>query len=249
MEKIKYHQNGTDNEYGADGHLTDNWNPDKDYGNEYVNIHFRIEAKHYDYLSYNFSKSERIEFYNEVKNALYPLGWKEEDGEDEWGCGDIIKGKQHLYLHPQDFSGEILKNEVKIIAEALKEHNSFYLRWVDLYKTVYDMSDDEYNQYLETRKNEIKKDLFENFTTPRTNKYYYTYDVSMKLFSKYGLKRIGVNDGLNYSNGQTVQFIKIIIEGMIKEGLLVGIIDEDKYANMFRSFNKTEKSKLKVKIA
>lgn len=29
---IKYHQNGTANEYGADHQLTNNWNTEKDYG-------------------------------------------------------------------------------------------------------------------------------------------------------------------------------------------------------------------------
>ena len=32
---IKYHEYGKGNEYGADHTLTDNWNPDKDYKNEY----------------------------------------------------------------------------------------------------------------------------------------------------------------------------------------------------------------------
>ena len=38
---IKYHQYGLGNEYGADHMLTDNWNPDMDYGNEYVNGKYR----------------------------------------------------------------------------------------------------------------------------------------------------------------------------------------------------------------
>lgn len=245
MNKIKYHQNGIGNEYGVDGKLTDNWNPNNDYGNEYANVHFRIKPQNYSYPSFSFSETERKEFYNEVKNALQPLGWQMKKGENEWGCGYIIKDKQCLYLHPQDFSGEVLKNEIKIIAEALKNHNSFYLRWVDLYETIYNMSDDKYNQYLETRKDEIKKDLFENFTTTRTNKYYYVYDVSVKLFSKYGLNRIGINDRLNYGNSQTVQFIKKIIEDMIEEGLLMGIIDDKTQTYLFRSLNKTEKKKIK----
>ena len=49
MKNIKYHQNGVGYEYGADHTLTDNWNPDVDYGNEYVNVYFRIDTPSYDY--------------------------------------------------------------------------------------------------------------------------------------------------------------------------------------------------------
>lgn len=42
MANIKYHQNGVGREYGADHTLTNNWNPDADYGNEYVSVYFRI---------------------------------------------------------------------------------------------------------------------------------------------------------------------------------------------------------------
>lgn len=58
MKNIKYHQNGVGYEYGADHTLTDNWNPDADYGNEYV-----ISDEEYEkYLS------DRDE---EIKKALF----------------------------------------------------------------------------------------------------------------------------------------------------------------------------------
>lgn len=41
---ILYHQYGTGNDYGADHHLTNNWDPDFDYGNEYVNVYFNIDT-------------------------------------------------------------------------------------------------------------------------------------------------------------------------------------------------------------
>ena len=246
MNSITYHQNGIGNEYGADGKLTNNWNPDKDYKNEYAKVYFRIDAKGYGYPSFNFEESERKAFYIEVKNALQLLGWEEEDGENEWGCGDIIKGKQHLYLHPQNFSGEVFKNEIKAIAEALKEHKTFSLRWVDLFKTVYDISDSEYEEYLNSKNKEIRKELFDNYGTTRTNKYYHTYDICTKLFSTFGLNRIGINDGKNYANGQTMKYIENIIKDMVSNGLLVGVIDNNR--SLFRSLNKSEQKKLKLNI-
>ena len=41
---IKYHQHGLGSEYGEDHSLTNNWDPTKDYGNEYSNVYFRMET-------------------------------------------------------------------------------------------------------------------------------------------------------------------------------------------------------------
>ena len=91
-------------------------------------------------------------------------------------CATWTKGKSHLYLHPQDFSGEVLKNEIKAVAEAIEKRNSFYLRWVELYDTVYDISDDEYENYLKTKDDEIRKALFYKCATTRTSKYFNAFD-------------------------------------------------------------------------
>jgi hypothetical protein len=247
MEVIKYHQNGLGNEYGADHTLTNNWNPDSDYGNEYTNIYFRIDASCYGYPSFSFEEEEEKAFYTEVRKSLQPLGWQSEDGTEDWHCGYIKKGKQHLYLHPQNFSGEVLKNEVKQIAEALQKHDTFYLRWIDLYDTVYDISDSEYEEYLNSKISEIRKALFDNFATTRTNKFYYVFDVCRSLADKFRLRRIGLNDGRNSGSGQTIEFIGKVIDKMIQEGLLIG--SRNKEGKLVRSLNKTEQKKLKLNIA
>lgn len=153
---IKYQQNGIGNEYGADHQLTNNWNPDKDYGNEYVNVYFRMETKGYEYPSFSFTEEDRKDFDLELEAVFTSLGWKCEEGAYGGSCATWYKEKQHLYLHPQNFSGEVLKNEVKQIAEALEKHNTFYLRWVDLYETVYDMTDQEYEEILSAKDEDIK---------------------------------------------------------------------------------------------
>lgn len=53
MENLKYHQNGIGREYGEDHTLTNNWNPDADYGNEYVNVYFRIDTPSYRGCSFS----------------------------------------------------------------------------------------------------------------------------------------------------------------------------------------------------
>lgn len=244
---IKYHQNGMGNEYGADHQLTNNWNPDEDYGNEYVNAYFRMETKGYGYPSFSFTEKDRKAFDLEVTEVFTSLGWKCEEKAYGGSCATWYKGKQHLYLHPQDFSGEVLKNEVKHIAEALEKRNTFYLRWVDLYETVYDMTDQEYEEILSAKDEEIKKSLLENSKTTRTSKYYYAFDVARSLANKFRLSRLGDNDGRNYGTGQTIKHILGVVQCLIDEGYLVSAVKNG--ILLIRTINKTEQKKRKLFVA
>ena len=141
---IKYHQNGIGNEYGADGKLTDNWNPSADYGNEYVKVYIRINVSSYDCAAGFFnSETDRENFYTEASKLIKSFGILED-------CGYSVehsKEKQaYLYVHPQNISGVIRKNDVKKVAEAFDNMENVSVRWVDLYATVYVMTDAEYNE-------------------------------------------------------------------------------------------------------
>ena len=242
MNNIKYHQNGTGNEYGADGTLTNNWNPDYDYGNEYVHVYFRIDTPTYHYIS-GFDTNENNErWHAEASNLIKSFGILED-------CGYTVehsKDKQsYLYAHPQDISGVVLKNDVKKIAEAISKMKLSSIRWVDLYETVYVISDEEYNEYLDGKQKEIRKALFEKASTTRTTKYYCAFDIARDIAGMVRLHRLGLNDGKGYGNGQTLDYIFKMIDKMIEEGYLKCFIDSDmKY---IRSLNKTEQKKMKTK--
>lgn len=238
---IKYHQNGTGNEYGADHQLTNNWDTDKNYGNEYVNVYFRMETKGYGYPSFSFTEEDRKAFDSEIIEVFTSLGWKCEEKACGGSCATWYKGKQHLYLHPQDFSGEVLKNEVKHIAEALEKRNTFYLRWVDLYETVYDMTDEEYEIALSQKDEEIKNAILEKCKTTRISKFYYTSDVVRKFCDRYGLKQIGKE---KYSGIAIIYMTKIVCE-LIIEGYLVSTKDNE----LIRTINKTEQKQRKLFVA
>lgn len=238
---IKYHQNGIGNEYGADHQLTNNWNPDKDYGNEYVNVHFRIETKGYGYPSFSFTEEDESAFDMELVEVFTSLGWKCEKESYNGRCATWYKGKQHLYLHPQDFSGEVLKNEVKQIAEALEKRNTFYLRWVDLYETVYDMTDQEYEITLSQRDEEIKKAILENCKTTRTSKFYYTSDVVREFCNRYAIKQTGKEK----CSEITMTHITKVVWKLIIMGYLVSAEDN----TLIRTINKAEQKKRKLFVA
>ena len=241
---IKYHQNGIGNEYGADHQLTNNWNPHTDYGNEYVKVHFRMETEGYNHPSFCFSEEDRKTFDLELVEVFTSLGWKCEKEAYSGSCATWHKGKQNLYLHPQDFSGEVLKNEVKQIAEVLEKQNTFYLRWVDLYETVYDMTDQEYEKILSARNEDIKESVLKSSKTTRSSKYYYAFDVARGLANKFRISRIDDNDGKNYGTGQTINHILECIQSLIKEGYLVSAMKNDTL--LIRTINKTEQKQRKL---
>ena len=238
---IKYHQYGIGNEYGTDHQLTNNWDPDLDYENEYVNVYFRMETKGYDYPSFCFTEEDRKAFDSELSEVFTSLGWKCEENAHNGSCATWTKGKQHLYLHPQNFSGEVLKNEIKQIAEPLERRNTFYLRWVDLYETVYDMTGEEYESALSQKDEEIKKAILQNCKTTRTSEFYYACDVIRGFSDRFGIKQIGKEK----CSGIVILHIRKIIETLIAEGYLVAARDNE----LIRTINKTEQKQRKLFVA
>lgn len=192
---IKYHQYGCGNDYGDDHYLTDNWNPDYDYGSQYVEVYFNINTP--------------------------------------------------SYMHAKDssaFGFASVKNDVRKVAEAIECMSLSSIRWVDLYDTVYVLSDEAYEKYLMFKDEALKKDLFDVCQTPRITRFYDAIEISRALAMKYRLKRLGINDGRNYGSGQTIDHIMRLMQKMSEDGLLVmtSPSGEETYV---RSLNKTELKK------
>ena len=241
---IKYHDNTNGVQYGEDHMLTDNWNPDMDYGNEYVRVYFRIDTPSYHYERGFSSTEDRDNWNTEASKIISSFGIMEDSGYK------VDNGKEkcaYLYAHPQQISGVILKNDVKRIAEAISNMKLSSIRWVDLHETVYVISDNEYQEYLDGRKDEIRKALFEKSATTRANKYCAAFDVARNIAGMVRLNRLGLNDGKNYGSGQTIEYILSVADEMIAEGYLK-YFEEDGF-KYIRSLNKTEQKKSKLQFA
>lgn len=242
MEKIKYHQNGIGWDYDADGKLTDNWDPSLDYGNEYVKVYFRLGTPSYSSLSFfGFETQEaKAAWHDEASAVLKSLGIRED-------CGYDVERSQekeaYLYPHPQNISGVVRKNDVQKIAEAISTMKLSALLWVDLYETVYVMSDSEYTAYLETRKAEIHQKLFAESQTNRVNTYVNSFDAASYIASCIMLHRLGDD---NRTKAITVNYILSEADKMADSGYLKTITnDTGKY---IRSLNKTEQRKAKLNM-
>ena len=238
---IKYHEYGIEYDYGEDHTLTNNWNPNMDYGNEYVHVYFNIDTPLYDYSCGFNSIKDREKWNTEISNLIRSFGIMEGSGYDY-----EKKKCAYLYAHPQQISGIILKNNVKKVAEAIDKMELSFIRWVDIRETVYVISDSDYEKYLDGKKEEIRKKLFKNSTTTRTTKYCYAFDVARHIAGTVRLNRLGLNDGKNYGSGQTIEYILKVADEMIKEGYLKFF--EQNGQKYIRSLNKTEQKKSKLKI-
>jgi len=95
MKNIKYHLNGAGNEYGEDHTLTNNWNPNINYGNEYVNVYFRIDAAYYQYQFTGYTEEDQREFDKEVAEIFQRLGWTVKERDSFGSCMTAHNGKQH----------------------------------------------------------------------------------------------------------------------------------------------------------
>ena len=225
--------------------ISDNWNPDADYGNEYVDVHFRIDTPTFDGFSGFFKSNEdRDNWDNEADNLIKSLGILQDSG---FTVENSKEKQAYLYAHPQDISGVIRKNDVKRVAEAIDSMELSSIRWVDLFETVYVISDEEYEEYLNGKREAIRKELFTVAATARTTKYYRAFDIARSLAEKFRLNRLGLNDGKNYGRGQTIDYILNVANEMIEEGYLKFFErDGEKY---IRSLNKTEQKQMKIKFA
>ena len=144
MTDILYHDCTVQPEYGEDGLLLNNWNPDGPFSDrEYIKVCFRIETPAYNKngeLNAHWFEStqDRAKFYDGIANAFESIGW------DVLSPIWAVCGKSELYTHPQEISGIVKKWEVAYIAEKLaKQEELFKISRVDLYETVYDMEEKE----------------------------------------------------------------------------------------------------------
>lgn len=244
--EIKYHDNKNGRQYGEDRTLTNNWNPNLDYGNEYVRVFFRIDTKGYGYPDFSFNEEDRNAFFHDIASAFFCLGWIPKSPQP-YGCPTWTNGLAHLYMHPQEISGEVLKNDVRIIAENLAAGTkSFTLRWVDLYETSYILTDEEYEARLTAKDPEIRADILNAAKTNRRNHFKYTTEICQTLANRYRISRVGEDDGRHNGHGKTHTHILGLIRNLIDEGYLIEHKEPDNYSTYIRTINKTEQKQKKL---
>ena len=244
---IKYHDNMNPPATDPDGHLSNNWDCNADYGSEYVNVYYRVNTPAYN-RGTNWPETDSERFDAETTAIFGKLDWFVAEARRSGSSATVQKDKSSLYLHPQEFSGVVLKNEVRIIAEALANAETFSLQWVDLYETVYDMSDEAYTAYLDSQEERIRAEVLKTAITTRRTKFIRDYDAACHVATIVRLRRVGEDDGRYGGAGKTANHIIGVIEKLIGEGWLVTATSKNG-SRMIRTINKTEQKQRKQLVA
>lgn len=248
MMSIKYHDNTTPEQYGPDHKLLDNWDATAAYQeNDYIKAYFRIEVPGWDYRIMGFSDdAERAAFYGLAHDALERCGFSE-DKEDNYSRGTMVRsGKETLHIHPQEISGTVKKNNVRRIAEQLAGCEGLTMRWVDLYETVYDMTDAEYAAYLYGKRDDLRRKVLEDAKTKRSNLYKSMDQIIKRAADAIRIKRVGKDYYL--PDRLTAEFVSGFVSGLVEHGYLVEATGRNG-DDLIRTINKAEQKQRGLVVA
>lgn len=232
------------------GYLGDNqprWDADRDYGSEYVKVYFRIDTHYYQYpfKAYEGLEADKEAYRFDCRQLFESLGWDYVEGKYQSSCASAKQGLKSLYLHPQGFSGIVLKNDVKPIAEAIAKYAKTYnLRWVDVYETYYSMSEEAYETYLNGKKDHIRRKVFEAFQTKRRTQFKWAAGGCFDLGKEIRLCRVEQPNCNALGSSFEEKYLLNLVDEMIEEGYLIAQLNGDSLS--VRSLNKTEMKKLNL---
>ncbi len=236
-EKIKYHDNINGPQYGPDGNLTDNWNPDGPFpADSYIQVYFRIDTKGASAYGGWKDQADRDRFHSEMTALFKYFGIPE-------GTGGRFENfpMEHLYAHPNDISGVVEKCKVKPIAEALDASESVSVRWVDVYRDVSPMSNAEYLETLKSQRAEIAAELLTEFRTKRSNLYIVHNDFFTGPVRRVAERRhVPRREAERYQdNGTGYNYVYSVFEELLAAGKIVSA--ETKHGTGYRTAKANER--------
>lgn len=242
---IIYHDNNGASRY-ENGQLADNWDAAADYGDEYARVFFRIECPTYYSAGYcGFQTAEqRGAFYAEAAEILDRCGYHVAQMTDA-----IHSSGASLYIHPQEITGEVLKNDVRHIAEALNSAEVFSVRWVDIYETVYNMTDEAYRKYLDDHEAQTRELILNRSKTNRRDLFKSYTDIASSAAAQIRLPRLNSEDGKHVPcSGKTYLYTCELISTMLREGYLVEATSRNGM-RLIRTINRAEQKERGLNVA
>jgi len=209
----------------------------------YKNVYFRIDRNGYEGHRGWTDDTSSKRFNDEILKLFQSEGWEwvNEKEQKSYGCPEIQKGLQDLYLHPQNVSGIVIAEEIPDIERLLSRANSFRHCHTDIYEDYVVLTDESYMRCLENQREEITKDILERFKTKRRNLYYTGFDLLGSISKKYRVKRVGMKN--QYSDLEA-PFISDIFMGLLESGLIVSA--KTKHGDGYRAAKKDEITKIEI---
>lgn len=182
----------------------------------YRQVYFRIDSK-YAYGEGWANDEEAAAFHDEVRRLFQSAGWAIQTSTISSGCDTAIKGQQDLYLHPMNFSGVILEEEIPGIESLLAQATTFRCRGTDCYEKYLELSDEDYWTLLETRKDEIIAAILERYRTKRRN-LYKVGEAAAGIAQRFTVHRLCDKEG---KRNKANLYVSRLIEELIADGRLI----------------------------
>lgn len=210
------------------------WN-DNGNGN-FAKVYFRINTIGFNSMNGSFeNETDRNAFRSEIAEIIKSFGIADYSIRQE--------NNEHLYAHPNDISGIVEKSKIKAIAEAINNSKTMTIRWVDIYEEYAIISDDDYMEILNSKREEMAKYIVEKCFTKRTSQFFLVRDIAKGVQEKFKENRINAIEDIN-NFGMTHKYATDIIKQLVNDGYLIGV--EQNGYEYIRSLNKTEQKKNKV---
>ena len=180
-------------------------NRNSDVRGKYSKTYFRIEGNGY-YANGSMPWPEHIKasFLREVEDIFAAQGWVVTKSERNYVSSTATKGRSSLYLHPQNFRGVCENAEREFLLETLRDAKTFVCGRVDVYAEIHDMTDEQLEELLQSKRNIIESELLEAFTTKRRNLYITDigfFGVDGKIAKRHSIRRLAI-DGEKSHIGQ-----------------------------------------------
>lgn len=196
--------------------------------NVYVKTYFRIEVGYK--WGEGHSEDQSDTFNNELERIFAELGFDIQVPKSRWTSYTVTRGKERLYCHPMNLSGEVFESSIAEIEEALKGSDVIKYRFTDTYDKIYEYTREDVLELLENNYRDKTIEMILNTCrTTRKNKYkafnYDSFNEPIKTIDK----EVGENT--------YIDFFKGIVNELVDQGLLLKMNNESDY---YRTLNKTE---------
>lgn len=185
---------------------------------EYVNMYYKIEVK---------STIEENEYYEKMCTLFESIGWDKYKNHDTDNALEVVNGKQHLWITELTIGGLLLRDNVKKLYELLDSNDMINIYGTELCASIYDITDQEYANYLDEQKDTIKSSILIMCQPSKKSKFYKADDVIMNVSDEFMLIRLAADGGRNYDWGFIKSYMNKIIDNMIEEKILITDIDPD----------------------
>ena len=160
------------------------------FGTSYHNVYFRLNAGYKWGEGMERDKTEK--FFDEITKLFLDDGWTVKEGRYSGSCPTVQNRNSYLYLHPMEATGPVEDSLREKVMTILHKGNTFTLRDIDVYEEVFDVSNNDYYDYLDANAFEIMDNLKLGFTTKRKDQYISCPGaVVEKVKEKYHISRLG----------------------------------------------------------